>query len=182
MLEFDSETGGAIATHLEGQEGWVAEELLLWERPVINGPGGTVMVSREAFDAVDGFDERIKVGEDWDFCYRVARQFKVGFVREPLVNYRSHSAAAHRNVRNMERGMRLFYQKAFSSGPNIEKKVKNRALANFHRILAGSYFYSGEYGQFIKHGLCSIWHRPAGISYFLEFPLRRLRANRTEGF
>jgi glycosyltransferase involved in cell wall biosynthesis len=59
MREFDNETGETISFHLDGEEGWVADDLLLSERPAINGPGGAIMVSRNAFNDVGGFDERI---------------------------------------------------------------------------------------------------------------------------
>jgi GT2 family glycosyltransferase len=173
MREFDSETGETLAIHVDGQEGWIADELLLWERPAIIGPGGTIMVRRDVFDDVGGFDERMRVSEDWDFCYRVAREYKVGFVPEALVNYRSHGAAAHRNVREMERGMSLFYQKAFSVG-QISKSIKFRSLGNFHRVIAGSYFQAGEFKKFVEHAALSIRYRPSAVGYFLGFPLRRL--------
>lgn len=172
MREFDDETGQTLKVHLTGGEEGVAENLLLWEGPVIVGPGGTVMVSREAFDAAGGFDERMKVGEDWDFCYRVARRFKVGFVREPLVNYRSHGAAAHHNVENMERGMSIFYVKAFTD-PTVAH-LRRHVYGNFHKVMAGSYFYAGDYGKFVSHAMKSIWMRPGNLGYFLTFPLRRL--------
>ena len=179
MREFHSETGETIRLHSDGQEGWVADELLLWERPAVNVSGSSVMVSRKAFDAVNGFDPRMKVGEDWDFCYRVARRFRVGFVDELLVNYRSHGAAAHRNVAEMERGMGLFYEKAFAEGGREVLRLKNRALSNFHRVLAGSYFHSGDYGQFLRHAALSVRRRPTAIAYFLQFPLRRIRHSLT---
>jgi glycosyltransferase involved in cell wall biosynthesis len=175
MREFDTATGETILLHLDGQEGWVADEMLLWERVAINGPGGTIMVSRDAFDAVNGFDEQMKVSEDWDFCYRVARKYKVGFVREPLVNYRSHAAAAHLNIREMERGMSHFYAKAFADPDPGIQKIRRRAIGNFYRILAGSYFQSGQYTDFARSSLKSLWNRPASIGYFLKFPLRRVR-------
>lgn len=177
MREFDRETGETIEIHLDGQEGWVAEEVLLWERPAIIGPGGTVMVSRKAFDEAGGFDTRLKVGEDWDFCYRVARKFKVGFVPEPLVNYRSHAASAHHNVGEMERGMSMFYEKAFADGADLQ--LRRRAYGNFHRVLAGSYFTAGNYRQFLRHSALSVWNRPGNLGYFLEFPVRRLRGTRS---
>jgi len=166
MREFDSETGSAIAEHLVGGEEGVADNLLLWEGPVIVGPGGTIMVSREAFDTVGGFDTRMKVGEDWDFCYRVARKYKVRFVPEALVNYRVHGAAAHHNVDNMERGMRLFYEKAFDTTDPGVLKLKDRALGNYHKILAGSYFQSRRVGKFASHAVRSIWRRPGNLKYF----------------
>jgi glycosyltransferase involved in cell wall biosynthesis len=173
MREFDGESGQTIKLHLDGQEGWVADELLLWERPAVNVSGTAVMVSRKAFEAAGGFDTRQKVAEDWDFCYRVAKRFKVGFVRELLVNYRSHRDAAHRNVFEMERGMWLFYEKAFANGNDV-LQLKNRALGNFHRVIAGSYFHAGNYRGFVSHALKSVWRRPAGVGYFLGFPWRRL--------
>ncbi|MCV4615235.1 hypothetical protein OFM04_35590, partial [Escherichia coli] len=60
MREFDSETGRTIALHLEGGEGRVAEDLLLWESPAVNVSGSAIMVSREAFDVAGGFDERLR--------------------------------------------------------------------------------------------------------------------------
>ena len=173
LREFDCDTGETIRLHLDGGEDGVAENLLLWEGPVIVGPG-TVVVSREAFDAVEGFDTRMKVGEDWDFCYRVARRFNVGFVREPLLNYRNHPGAAHRNVGEMERGMSLFYSKAFANGGDV-MKLRRRALGNFHRVLSGSYFQSGDYLRFLTNAAKSLWYRPAAIQYFMEFPVRRWR-------
>lgn len=178
MREFDTDTGETIALHTDGMEGDVADELLLWEKSVIVGPGGTIMVSREAFEAAGGFDPRQKCGEDWDLCYRIARRYRVGFVREPLVNYRSHSAAAHRNVMEMERGMGLFYDKAFAEGDPEVAALRRRALGNYNRVLAGSYFRAGKYGDFLRTAVKSVWYRPAGIGYFAAFPLRRFGKQR----
>ena len=175
LREFDAETGETIRLHMDGCEEGVANNLLLWEAPVIVGPGA-VTVSRKAFDHVGGFDTRMKVGEDWDFCYRVARLFKIGFVAEPLVNYRSHNAAAHRNVENMERGMLMFYEKAFATDDPEILKLRRRAYGNFHRVMAGSYLHSGRMGKFFSHAAKSIWMRPANLEYFLRFPMRRFGA------
>ncbi|MBK7801068.1 MAG: glycosyltransferase [Chloracidobacterium sp.] len=179
MREFDSETGETIRLHLDGGEGSVADNLLLWKEPVIVGPGGTVVVTREAFEKSGGFDTEMKVGEDWDFCYRVAREFRVGFVPEALVDYRSHSASAHRNVNEMERGMGRFYEKAFDTEDDSVLKLRSRAYGNYHRVLAGSFFHVGRYSDFLRHAAMSVYYRPANSSYFLAFPLpsleRRLR-------
>ena len=179
MRGFDSKTGDTTTFYIEGMEGWVADHLLLWERPVVNVSGSSMMVTREAFDAVNGFDERLKCGEDWDFCYRTACKYKVGFVPEPLVNYRSHLAAAHHNVREMEQGMGLFYEKAFAEGGDVVR-LRRRAMGNFHRVLAGSYFHAGDFRQFAKHAALSLWNRPSGIRYFAGFPLRRMGKQRMD--
>ena len=175
MREFDSETRETLAVHDMGMEGSIAEELLLWERPAMNVSGSAIMISRKAFEDVGGFDPELKCGEDWDLCYRIAMKYKVGFVPEPLVNYRSHGAAAHRNVAEMERGMGRFYEKAFDTDdPNV-LALKRRAMGNYHRVLAGSYFRAGQYSDFARHAMKSIGYRPSNLGYFAKFPLRRLR-------
>lgn len=176
---FDSETNRTIKLQLEGGEDRVADDLLLWEGPGIAGPGA-VVVRRESFNAVGGFDTRMKVGEDWDFCYRVARMYKVAFVPEALVNYRSHAGAAHRNVAEMERGMRWFYEKAFSTQDEAVLAVRRRAYGNFHKVMAGSYFHERSYVQFARHAVQSIFMRPGNLGYFLRFPLRRFFTARDE--
>jgi glycosyltransferase involved in cell wall biosynthesis len=175
MREFDSETGATVGYRVEGAEGEVADDLLLWERPVVNVSGSAVMLSRRASEEAGGFDRRLKCGEDWDLCYRIARKFKVGFVPEPLVNYRVHGAAAHHNVDNMERGMGMFYEKAFATDDPEVLRLKRRAYGNYHRVLAGSYLHSGRLGKFVEHSAKSILNRPANLGYFLAYPLRRLK-------
>lgn len=174
MREFHSDTGETIAMHLQGTEGWVADDLLLWEGLGVIGPGGTIIVRRDAFENVGGFDESLKVGEDWDFCYRIARKYKVGFVPELLVNYRNHGTNAHKNVAEMERGMGRFYQRAFDTDDANVLHLKRRAYGNYHRVLSGSYFQSKNYKKFIEHAMRSIKYRPANLAYFLKFPFRRL--------
>lgn len=173
MREFESDTGDTISLRTEGRAGDVADGLLVWEEPVVNVSGSCLVVRREAFNSVGGFDTRMKCGEDWDFCYRVARKYKVGFVAEPLVNYRIHGAAAHRNVEEMERGMALFYEKAFATDDENILRLRRRALGNYHKVMAGSFWYAGRLGKFAEHAIKSIWKRPSNLVHFANFPVRR---------
>lgn len=169
---FNSDTRETISFDINGGEEGVDISLLLWEGPGFPAPG-IVLVRREAFNSVGGFDVRQKVGEDWDFCYRVARKYKIGFVPEPLINYRIHDLAAHHDVDNMERGMALFYEKAFTTDDKEILKLKRKAMGNFHRVMAGSYFQAGRFGNFAKHAMKSLWNRPSNLAYFLKYPARK---------
>ena len=175
MREFDTETGETLRLHIEGEEGWVADDLLLFEKPVVIGCGGSILVSRQAFEEVSGFDINLKVGEDWDFCYRLARKFKVGFVREILVDYRNHGNNSHLNIREMERSVKIFQDKTFATNDENILRLRRRSYGNFYKILAGSYFTDGNYPRFVKYSLKSLWLMPKNISHFLAFPLRRLK-------
>ncbi len=178
MREFEGTTGETIEIHLEGAEGWVADNILLWQKPSIIGPASTILVKRMAWDNVGGFDTRLKNGEDWEFCLRVARKYKVGFVPEALVNYRNHGVNAHLNIAEMERSTKLAWEKAFDTTDENVLRLRRRSYGNLHRALAGSYFQAGDYASFIRHAAVSLWYKPQNIGYYLNFPLRRLKKPR----
>lgn len=51
----------------------------------------TVIVRRQCLEKVGVFDEEIgNFGEDWQLWVRIACEYEVGFLREPLVRYRVH--------------------------------------------------------------------------------------------
>lgn len=63
-------------------------------------PPGLVIVRRDAFRAVGGFDPAARWSEDWDLWIRVCRLGDMAFVDRPLLGYRRHdyNAGAGQNV------------------------------------------------------------------------------------
>jgi glycosyltransferase involved in cell wall biosynthesis len=53
-----------------------------------------VLVKRECFDKLGGFNEKYFGSGDWEMWMRIAEQYEVGFVKEPLTFYRVHGANA----------------------------------------------------------------------------------------
>ncbi len=155
--------------HIGGKEGWVADDILLM-KPVLIGPGGTIMVKREVFVAVGIFDENLEIYEDWEFCYRVARKFKIGFVPEVLMEYRVHGNNAHLNVKKMERSGLLAYEKIFNTNDEKVLRLRRQCFGNFYKILAGSYLRAGNYPQFVKNLAKSLWLKPSNIKHYISFP------------
>ena len=177
MSEFyGNEKGKTVRIYSDGKNGWCADSLLLLE-PVAVGPGSTTLVKREVFEQIGGFDEtkELHPSEDWEFCYRVAREFKLAFLSEILVEYRNHGGNGHLQIPRFERAMILAFKKIFSDDALEIQKLKVQSYGNLHKILAGSYFQNRHYGKFIKHSLKSMWLMPENIRYFLTFPLRQFR-------
>lgn len=56
----------------------------LLKRNVIGAP--TVMVKRTAFEAVGGFDASYKALEDWEYVVRFAKEYKIGFLPDVLMD------------------------------------------------------------------------------------------------
>jgi glycosyltransferase involved in cell wall biosynthesis len=174
-VEEIDETGAHLRLQVDGLEGWVATQLLLFNRPVILGGGSGLMVSRASFDAINGFDIRLSTAADWDLFYRMAIRQRVGFVSEPLLKYRLHTSNMHSNLSAMEHDMMIGYAKAFDSGTYELARMRSQCYGNLHMVLAGSFFRAGRRGDFLRHAFKSLWLTPGNSSRLFGFPFRELR-------
>lgn len=62
-------------------EGRILKPLLV--RNTVGAP--TILMRKDVFEAVDGFDETMRSLEDWDFAIKVAKEHEIGFVPEALL-------------------------------------------------------------------------------------------------
>ena len=173
--------GQVLGHHLDGMQGWVFEEMLLFRRSVILGGGSGVMLRRELFEELGGFDPSLSTSADWDFYFRAARRRPVGFVPEPLLQYRLHGANMHGNVALMEHDMLYAYDKAFREPDQQLRRLRRRSYGNLHLVLAGSYFTARKPRKIVEHALRSLAFTPENGIRLAAFPLRLLRRARRSG-
>jgi glycosyltransferase involved in cell wall biosynthesis len=164
--------GRRMAVMTRGREGFIAADLLRLDEDVISGPGSSLVVPRRVAEEIGGFDVRLAPSEDWDFCYRIARRHRVGFIPEPLVRYRLHGGGGHMDIARMENGMMLAFQKAFAARDAEIQTLRRRSYGRLHRILAGCYFRIGAPRDFIRHAIKSLRYDPRNLGYFAAYPLR----------
>lgn len=60
-------------------------EVLCWRNKV--GGASTMMVKRAVLKEVGAFDTRLPACEDWDLWTRIAKKYRIEFVRSPFVHY-----------------------------------------------------------------------------------------------
>ena len=175
MKEFDA-SGNIINTYTEGEEGWCAEDILLI-KPVTAGPGSSSLIWREVFEQVEGFDERKELhpSEDWEFTYRVAQVTKIAFLPEVLVAYRNHGSNSHLQIPRFERAMLIGYEKIFQTNDKKVLRLHRKCYGNLYKVLAGSYLQAGQYEDFLKSTVKSLFFTPENFFYFAAFPFRRLK-------
>ena len=168
--------GRTLKTSVDGLEGRVAEAMLRLDREVIMPQGSSIVVPKRVAEEVGGFDARLPPSEDWDFCYRVAARYAVGYVPEVLVRYRLHGSGIHMNIARMERAMLIALEKAFAD-PRVQP-LRNYSYGRFHRVLAGCYFETRELGSFARNVVKSLRYDPRNLGYFAAYPLRVMRRRR----
>ncbi|MDF9877543.1 glycosyltransferase family 2 protein [Cellulosimicrobium cellulans] len=100
-------------------------------RDVIRGPGvmlPNLVVRRETFDAVGGFDPAYRQGEDLDLVLKAAALGPFAFVDDVLVDYRHHASNTTRSYRDLATSIRT-----------ILRRHREDAVAAGRRDLADAY-------------------------------------------
>lgn len=126
----------------------------VWRRLLVSNfiCASTVLIRRACLDAVGLLDEAL-VYSDWELWIRIAAQYRVGVVAEPLVLYRIHghniSVSSHPATR-FERRVEVI-ESVFSKLPLAEQGLKPVALADAHLEAALDFFALGEAEQGRQH-------------------------------
>ena len=182
VLNIDS-AGAPLEERVDGMEGWVAIEMLRFRRSVVIATGSAALIPRSVFEEVGGYDidRRLHPSEDWDLSYRIACNYKIGFVPEVLIHYRQHGENDHLNIRAMEQAMMLAYTKAFARANFQVRQMQRECYGNLHMVLASCYYTNSQPYGFVRNLLKGLWLAPATASRPLGFPLRRLRRSRVLG-
>jgi glycosyltransferase involved in cell wall biosynthesis len=165
--------GRTLKTSTGGMEGRVAEAILRLDREVIMPQGSSIVVPKRVAEEIGGFDERLPPSEDWDFCYRIAARYPIGYVPLVLVRYRLHGSGIHQNIERMERSMSIALEKAFAD--REVQRLRKYTYGKFHRILAGCYFETRQFGNFARNVVKSLRYDPRNIGYFAAYLLRLIR-------
>lgn len=66
----------------EELEGYIFESI--WKENKIGTP--TILMKKECFNNVGGFNSSLKSIEDWEFVLRVAQKYKIGYLNQAMVN------------------------------------------------------------------------------------------------
>jgi hypothetical protein len=101
------------------------------------------LISREAFDAVGGFDERLAGYEDDDLFLRMFRAgYQNIYVDEPLSQWRIHFSSSS-YARKMSESRLIYFEKLCTEYPDDPDRdyfyVKNLIAPRFCRSLLGEY-------------------------------------------
>ena len=97
--------------------------------------GSNVMIRRQAFEQVQGFDERLTHSEDWDLWIRLAENFSVVTVPMPQILYRQGGVTASTNVRKMEEGSLALIRRIAGQLGRQNHTLIHQSLANRYKIL-----------------------------------------------
>jgi len=96
-------TGAHLETIFEPVQAHPDPFVTVFWRNSLNG--STVMLRRDVFDAVGGFDETLRADVDADMWLKILRRWQVGFVPGVFVRYRVHQNSLSANTALMAETM-----------------------------------------------------------------------------
>ncbi len=131
----------------------------------------TLVTTKALLDEVGGFDETLRVGEDWELTIRLARRTKFAFIEEPLVmTYLMGDSITHRRL----------------SGAHTAQVVmeKHRDLMDADPALRGAklfqiariYQRGGQYRTALPHLIGAVKARPGHAASWAALALSLVRA------
>jgi len=126
----------------------------------------TALITRTAFDRLQGFDTNLSTSADWDLLARFLVAFHgVAYVDRPLIKYRVHAGGMSRSISVMERDMRYAYRQLFGRAdlPPALGRRRREAHASMRLMLAGSYRQAGQRAAALRNAGAALawWPRVA---------------------
>ena len=109
----------------------------------------SVMIRRELFVELGGFDPALQTAEDWDLWLRVAARHLIGFVPEALVQYRLQAGSLSRSCQRITRDRIAVISRALAlpRGRDLDWKTRRRIWAETHRTNGWDAGRSGSRAQ-----------------------------------
>lgn len=152
---------------------------LLLHSSVIPTSPSSLLLRREAFDAVGMFDPEFSQCADWDFLIRASLKVRLAPLNERLVRYRTAAGNMSSNIALLEKDTFAVLDK-FYAGPNSERyqDIKNRVYSNHWLILSGSYLHDGQLWESTRCLAKALRRDPTNLKYPLALPLRRVKRQR----
>jgi len=168
MQSFDPD-GRVIDAHLGGTGGWIAVDMLRYGQAI---SGSKMVVPKRVFEEVGGFDPTLPPSEDWDFCYRIATRYPVGYVDRVLLRYRLHGGGIHLNIPRLASGMLRALDKAFAAPDPVIQSHRRYSYGRVHMIIAGCYYQNRDLPGFFRHLMKSLRYDPRNITHVAGYPVR----------
>jgi len=134
-----TEDGKIICAYPESHN--LPSEPLRTLRSFLFAPSQSIMFRRDCIEKIGAYDENFTVAEDWDFCIRMAQEFKFAYINQPLVKVRKHAAMITRNG----------IQKIKHIIAVLEKHRELLSLGEGYRWLSPHYYTLGREYFFIEN-------------------------------
>jgi glycosyltransferase involved in cell wall biosynthesis len=125
---------------------------LMFNRPMCPIPS-TVVLRKDIFSLLGGFNQQMRCYEDGEFFMRVAARFPIHFIDRTLVTYRCHRNQLHRSVLHRAMSWPYMYDlldQLWRDDPQ-KKAILNAVSAANHTHVGKHYLRKGDLEEARRH-------------------------------
>lgn len=97
--------------------------------------GSNVLLRRDAFERVQGFDPSLTVAHDWDLFLRLAARYFFICVPQAQIQYRLSKTSISSQIERQETYCKLALERAYASCPEALKYLENQSFINLYYYL-----------------------------------------------
>ncbi len=139
--------------------GWIYKEIAFFVPVTITLP--TVMVRREIFDKVGGFDEAMERFEDTDMWRRISRRYQIGALHERTCHLRTHldNALAAQSPDRILTALDYYVNKIQKEDSDVGNILRRKGIAKLYRYYGEAMMNNPAWKKigyaFLLRGVCS---------------------------
>lgn len=161
---------GAVVGHIgvsASHRGRCVNELILRNNIVAS----SVLARRAAIERAGSFDEHLRACENWDLWIRIARDYAVEFIDEPLTSYRVHPNNMSKNFERMFQARMYVIDKHLpqAAADVGVKKRRREALFKAHLAFAKGYVEAMRLKEAQRELIAALKIRPADVESWVLF-------------
>ena len=136
------------------------------------GTTSTILLSRECFEKVGGFNENFVSCQDWEFYLKIAKKYKISVIKKPLVNYWYHGKSISGNYEKVLKGHLSILDEIMNIIHESEHSNLRRKIYSFHQMKIGNiHMHFGNTKLAKKSFIKSFFINPTNIQSLLMFLL-----------
>ena len=111
---------------------------------------GTVMISKKVFYDVGFFNENLRIAQDIELWFRIARKYEIAFLDLPTATYLLHENGVTNNIPQYHLAtiniLEQYLDPSYKT-PNIHKKKIKLKISAYYFIIGYDYFQQGKYKE-----------------------------------
>ncbi len=169
----------ALTESEPARSGWIYTRLLMGQLVGMN----TAVIRREVFEQLGGFDESMRIGEDYLFWLKVSRAFEMHALAGTVALYRNHESSAMRRL-GKRNNLAIMLKAAVSrwglsnpDGTELGQRDFNIRVAAIEFDHGYNHFWFGSTAVALRSLFNSLrgGFRPArSLAYIILLPVRNL--------
>ena len=139
--------------------GWITNKLIMTN--FICNP--TIMFRRKCLDKAGMYDESLFPPADWDLWLRISEHYQVGYIDQPLSQYRVISNSCFHGLERTKQENKIVLDKFFARNPKVSRRLKQGAYARYHLSMAQCYFLKNDLKEFKGQLAASLKYDPLSL-------------------